>query len=122
MRQASIITELFFSDACCQPNLDGTEGHSEHLLFGTNVDMSETQSHLNNGTGVASAEGDVASAEGGVASAEGGVASAGEEGVASMEGASIKVEDKQVERGEGKREGKGKEEGGLLAEQEKAED
>lgn len=26
------------------PDLDGTEGHSEHIIFGTNVDMSEPRS------------------------------------------------------------------------------
>lgn len=26
-----------------EPNLDGTEGHSEHILFGTNVNLSEAQ-------------------------------------------------------------------------------
>lgn len=42
------------------PNLDGTEGHSEHILFGTNVDMSDkvptTSDSTVEGGGVVSTE------------------------------------------------------------------
>ena len=33
------------------PNLDGCEGHSEHILFGTNVDISEDKDTEGGGQG-----------------------------------------------------------------------
>ena len=41
------------------PNLDGCEGHSEHILFGTNVDISEDQDTEEAGQGTTQQEASV---------------------------------------------------------------
>lgn len=64
----------FVSDPAYQgdvPNLDGTEGHSEHILFGTNVKMTSETKATPEGPGGESAEGEGLEEEGGADKGEG---------------------------------------------------
>ena len=38
------------------PNLDGTGDHSKHIIFGTNVDLTDIPAAVSNGDGAAGAE------------------------------------------------------------------
>ena len=47
------------------PNLDGSEGHSPHILFGTNLDLMEKNASSSPATDIAGVEGNTGADDGG---------------------------------------------------------